>query len=69
MRSKCDYEGGWKSDEGGVWVKESSQIVRLDRTTALCQFVLDVTSLLLCRHISVVMTENTRPTSLSYSES
>jgi hypothetical protein len=50
-------------------VKESSQILRLDRIMALCQFVLDALSLLPCRSISVVMKDNTRPNSILYSES
>jgi len=66
MRSKCDYEAGRRYDEGGVWVRESSPILRVDSTMALCQFVLDVQSLLLCRNISVVTIENTRSTSLLY---
>jgi len=69
MRSKCDYEAGRSYDEGGVWVKESSHILRLDRTMALCQFVLDVLPLPFRRSTSVAMTDSTWPTALLYSES
>ena len=68
MRSKCDYEAGWSGDEVGFWVRESSQILRLDRTMALCQSVPDVLPLLRCRSSSVAMKDNTWTTSLLYSE-
>ena len=55
-------------DEDVMKVKESSQILRLDRTLALCQFVLDALSLLLCHNISAATKDNTRPISLLYSQ-
>jgi hypothetical protein len=44
-------------------------MLRLDRTMALCQVVLDVLSLLLCLNVPVAMKDNTLPNSLLYSES